>query len=66
VLSAAGVNRIVVKQDQNSLDNKTTIYMAVVLWSVAALSLFRFIGAMWFLTVRLVSNSLPIPFLCKC
>ena len=55
VLSAAGVNRIVVKQDEDHLDNKTTIYMAVVLWSVAALSLFRFIGAMWFLTVRLVS-----------
>jgi hypothetical protein len=55
VLSAAGVNRIEVKQDQDKLDNKTTIYMAVVLWSVAGLSLFRFIGAMWFLTVRMVS-----------
>lgn len=53
VLSAAGINRIEVNQDQDKLDDKTTIYMFVVLWSVAALSLFRFIGAIWFLTVRL-------------
>lgn len=31
------------------------IYLTVVLWSVAALSGFRFIGAMWFLVHRLVS-----------
>lgn len=34
---------------------RSTIYMAVVLWSVAGLSAFRFVGAMWFLVVRLVS-----------
>jgi chitin synthase len=55
VLSAAGVNRIEVKQNEDTLDNKTTIYMAVVLWSVAVLSLFRFIGAIWFLVVRMVN-----------
>ena len=35
----------------------STIYMGVVLWSVAGLSLFRFCGAIWFLVVRLVSLS---------
>ncbi len=34
-------------------DTKANTYMAVVLWSVAGLSLFRFIGAMWFLIVRM-------------
>jgi chitin synthase len=32
---------------------KSTIYMAVVLWSVAGLSAFKFIGAMWFLIIRM-------------
>lgn len=59
VLSAAGINRIVVKEgeeeDEDAENQNTTIYMAVILWSVAVLSLFRFIGAIWFLIVRLVS-----------
>jgi chitin synthase len=38
---------------------KATIYLAVVLWSVAGLSAFRFIGAMWFLIVRMVSLMIP-------
>ena len=50
VLSTAGVERVTA--DNNSTE-KATIYMAVVLWSVAGLSLFRFCGAMWFLVVRL-------------
>ena len=53
VLSAAGLDRIDVNDETGN--EKTTIYMAVVLWSVAGLSLFRFIGAMWFLVVRMVS-----------
>jgi chitin synthase len=52
VLSAAGLERISVEKDSG--DQRSTIYMAVVLWSVAGLSLFRFIGAMWFLIVRMV------------
>jgi chitin synthase len=52
VLNAAGLSRINLNDTE---DKKATIYMAVVLWSVAGLSLFRFIGAMWFLIVRLVS-----------
>lgn len=51
VLSTAGVERIEVN---NSDTQRATIYMAVVLWSVAGLSAFRFIGAIWFLVVRLV------------
>lgn len=36
--------------DQTS---KATTYLLVVLWSVAGLSAFRFVGAMWFLIVRM-------------
>ncbi|KAI9755285.1 MAG: vesicle formation at the endoplasmic reticulum [Chaenotheca gracillima] len=50
VLNTAGLERFNVKD--TSLQ-RSTVYMAVVLWSVAALSLFRFIGAMWFLVVRM-------------
>ena len=52
VLSTAGLERVTVKKDDTQ---RATIYMAVVLWSVAGLSLFRFCGAVWFLIVRLVS-----------
>jgi len=50
VLNISGFERIDTAdtQQQNS-----TIYLAVILWSVAGLSLFRFIGACWFLVVRL-------------
>ncbi|KAK2747944.1 Chitin synthase, class 1 [Myotisia sp. PD_48] len=52
VLSAAGLERV--DPDNESTESKrSTIYMAVVLWSVAGLSIFRFFGAMWFLTVRM-------------
>ncbi|PGH12605.1 chitin synthase C [Polytolypa hystricis UAMH7299] len=52
VLNAVGFDRIVTDENQNE-NTRSTIYMAVVLWSVAGLSLFRFIGAMWFLVVRM-------------
>ncbi|OAX77424.1 chitin synthase C [Emergomyces africanus] len=51
VLSAAGLERI--NPDDTKGQQRSTIYMAVVLWSVAGLSLFRFIGALWFLIARL-------------
>lgn len=50
VLSTAGLERIDTSQNDNT---KSTIYMAVVLWSVAGLSAFKFLGAMWFLIVRM-------------
>ena len=31
----------------------SNIYMTIVLWSVAVLSGFKFLGAMWFLIVRM-------------
>ena len=54
VLSAGGLERVKIGETkQSDQAQRSTIYMAVVLWSVAALSLFRFIGAVWFLIVRL-------------
>jgi chitin synthase len=44
--------------EQNA-DNNAKIYLSVVLWSVAGLSAFRFLGAMWFLIVRLVGAPHP-------
>ena len=39
--------------DQDVVNERAQIYMEVVLWSVAGLSAFRFVGAMWFLVVRI-------------
>ncbi|KAK5065448.1 hypothetical protein LTR16_010138, partial [Cryomyces antarcticus] len=50
VLNAGGVE--VVTPD-NGTTQRSTIYMSVVLWSVAGLSAFRFVGAVWFLIVRM-------------
>ena len=58
VLSAGGLETVKIGKDSPSGPQRSTIYMAVVLWSVAALSLFRFCGAVWFLIVRMVSVSL--------
>ena len=57
VLSTAGLDRVNLKSNETQ---RSTIYMAVVLWSVAALSLFRFCGAVWFLVVRLVSYTFSL------
>ncbi|KAM7191864.1 chitin synthase 3 [Naviculisporaceae sp. PSN 640] len=55
VLSSAGLQRISskgnVEEDEKS--RRANIYMSVVLWSVAVLSGFKFIGAVWFLIVRM-------------
>jgi len=58
VLSTAGTASVTVGSTGT---DRATIYMAVVLWSVAVLSLIRFIGAMWFLVVRMVSLSFTRP-----
>ena len=52
VLSTAGLDRVELGSTETQ---RSTIYMAVVLWSVAGLSMFRFCGAVWFLVVRVVS-----------
>lgn len=57
VLQTGGLEVTVSNPDEvaKKKTDAATIYLAVVLWSVAGLSLFRFIGAMWFLVVRMVS-----------
>jgi chitin synthase len=52
VLNISGFERI---DTSKTTQQNSTIYLAVILWSVAGLSLFRFTGACWFLVVRLVS-----------
>ncbi|KAK4991767.1 hypothetical protein LTR50_001584 [Elasticomyces elasticus] len=49
ILNAGGVERVTV---DNATTERSLIYMKVVLWSVAGLSAFRFVGACWFLVVR--------------
>ncbi|KJZ73845.1 Chitin synthase 3 [Hirsutella minnesotensis 3608] len=56
VLSTAGLEKITpgkAPTEAEEKENRSNIYMAVVLWSVAVLSGFKFLGAMWFLIVRL-------------
>jgi chitin synthase len=55
VLNTSGFERIDVAKNSSDGTQNSTIYLAVILWSVAGLSLFRFIGACWFLVVRMVS-----------
>lgn len=56
VLNSAGMEEF--SEDTEATENKrATIYMAVILWSVAAISIFKFMGAMWYLVVRMVSPS---------
>lgn len=61
VLSTAGLENL----GSTTTTTDTTradIYMSVILWSVAGLSLIKFIGAMWFLVVRMVSPLNPACF----
>lgn len=58
VLQTGGLSLVVAEEDRDKVENtRIKIYMFVVLWSVAGLAAFRFIGAMWFLIVRMVSLS---------
>ncbi|KPI40563.1 Chitin synthase 2 [Cyphellophora attinorum] len=53
VLNVGGFDRINTGGEGSGDGNNGQIYLTVVLWSVAGLALFRFIGAMWFLVKRL-------------
>ncbi|XXH04168.1 hypothetical protein Hte_010581 [Hypoxylon texense] len=53
VLSTAGLEKLTVEQQDENQDARSTLYMTIVLWSVAGLSAFKFIGATWFLVVRM-------------
>lgn len=63
VLNTGGFNRFkksnatdTVESEQGIVDRQSTIYMAVVLWSVAALSAFRWVGSLWFLVLRIMKG----------
>lgn len=55
VLQSGGLELTVSNPDeaQKKQTETATIYLAVVLYSVAGLAAFRFVGAMWFLVVRM-------------
>ncbi|KAI8633635.1 glycosyltransferase family 2 protein [Xylariaceae sp. FL1651] len=53
VLSTAGVEDLNPAQSQQAEEARSTLYTTIILWSVAGLSAFKFIGALWFLVVRL-------------
>lgn len=55
VLNAGGMDRITVGTNTSDEveEQRSTIYMAVVLYSVAALAAVRFTGACWFLVARM-------------
>lgn len=54
VLNAGGLDRVVLdKNNEVNTTQRSTLYMTVVLWSVAGLSAFRFLGSTWFLIVRM-------------
>ncbi|KAH8671532.1 glycosyltransferase family 2 protein [Xylariales sp. PMI_506] len=52
VLSTAGIEDLTTSAEDDT-DARASIYMTVVLWSVAVLSGIKFIGALWFLVVRM-------------
>lgn len=57
ILNSAGLDRVTEHLDDKLVENhRSTVYLSIVLWSVAGLSAFRFLGATWFLIVRLVST----------
>ncbi len=59
VLNAGGLNRLEVAPTTGGEDTsaKVKTYLLIVLWSVAALSGFKFVGAMWYKVHRIVSSS---------
>jgi chitin synthase len=61
ILNSAGLDRLTTGSDEALIEaQRSKIYLAIILWTVAALSAFRFLGATWFLIIRMVS-SIPIP-----
>ena len=56
VLSTAGLDEFSGNDQKETENERATIYMAVILWSVAGISIFKFSGAMWYLVVRMVSS----------
>lgn len=60
VLKAGGLARLSLTQPKVGESSQTVkIYLLVVLWSVAGLSGFKFVGAMFYKVKRIVSPSFP-------
>jgi chitin synthase len=57
ILRTGGIERISVQKQVQDGDASSIVkvYLTVVLWSVAGLSSFKFVGAMWYLIKRIVS-----------
>jgi chitin synthase len=53
VLSTGGLDTLSTGSTEESEEERTNIYLLVVLYSVAGLSGFKFIGACWFMIVRM-------------
>jgi len=66
IMNSGGLSRLVSSDRKEVQNTRSTIYMAVVLWSIALLSLIRFLGATWFLVLRLVSSNLRTSKGCCC
>lgn len=62
VLQSGGLNRLSVKPSGSEDQNATVkYYLMIVLWSVAGLSAFKFVGAMWYKIHRIVSFNHKAP-----
>lgn len=59
ILNSGGLDRLVSEDDEQVEKQRSSIYLAVVLWSVAGLSVFRFLGSCWFLVLKMVSFPAP-------
>jgi chitin synthase len=55
LILSTGLDQLNPANENQNVNNRSTIFMAVILYAVAALSAFRFAGAIWFLIVRMVS-----------
>ncbi|KAA8905995.1 chitin synthase-domain-containing protein [Sphaerosporella brunnea] len=53
ILNSAGLDRLTSGNEALIEAQRSKIYLAIILWTVAALSAFRFLGASWFLILRL-------------
>ena len=53
VLSTAGLDDLSPAATEEAETQRANLYMAIILWSVAVLSAFKFIGLLWFLVVRM-------------
>jgi hypothetical protein len=61
ILSSGGLERLSVKKqtlEEGQTSGIVRTYLLVVLWSVAGLSAFKFVGASWYLVGRIVSSTL--------